>query len=279
MIKELIKKDFLKTQKNQTVSKIIGLMIKTGHKAALVFDKNKLIGVTSTALLLKTKLDPAKLKVAKVSLKVPILRGNEDIKEAARLLFTSNSPILPVIDRKNILRGVIEIEDLVAQIKYSPEARKKISDIMTPKVFLVDEDEKLGKAINLLKHHHITKLPMVNKKGVLIGIISAADILKKYHIYHQGRSDRGKGGIANKRAQQGGSYRGGNKFDFDKFPAINIASGDVVVASPDERVIGVISKMEENNISSIVVVDKKKPVGIVTMRDLLELLIKGNITF
>ena len=62
----LIKKRFVSVDKKDTVSKLIGQLKLKKEKAALVFDKKKFLGVADTHLLVRTKQDPAELKVGKI---------------------------------------------------------------------------------------------------------------------------------------------------------------------------------------------------------------------
>jgi CBS domain-containing protein len=53
----------------------------------------------------------------------------------------------------------------------------KVSEIMSHPVIAVTADTRIKTAAELLVHHGISALPVVNEKGGLVGIVSEADLL------------------------------------------------------------------------------------------------------
>jgi len=278
LAKELINEDYVKIDKNEPVSKLIGLLKRTGKKAALVFDKKKFVGVSTKNLLIKTRIDPTKLKVGKVILKVPILHGSETVEEVARLLYTSNSPILPVVI-KNILKGVLDSENIIKLLKNSESAGKSIDKLINRRLLTLNEGEKLGKAIAIMKEKHISRIPILDNKENLSGIICLRDIIDKHHLFQQGKSEtHGNSGIpaTGPRAQK--EYKA-ERADFNVYPIDNLATTNVITVEKTATVAEVVSKMEKNSISCVVAVENKKPIGIITSRDLLRLFLRTNISY
>ncbi|OGM08441.1 hypothetical protein A2159_02530 [Candidatus Woesebacteria bacterium RBG_13_34_9] len=54
----------------------------------------------------------------------------------------------------------------------------KIQKVMNRKVFSVQITDPILKAESIMKINHISRLPVVDKKGSLIGIISKGDIFR-----------------------------------------------------------------------------------------------------
>ena len=48
---------------------------------------------------------------------------------------------------------------------------------MTPKVICIDADEPILKAVRLMLQTHISGLPVLDKKGELVGIVTEGDFL------------------------------------------------------------------------------------------------------
>ena len=275
--KELIKKRFLTIDKNESVSKLIGDFIRTGQKTALVYDKKRYIGVSDKNLLLRTKLNPAQMKISKCIKKVPALTGKEDNAEVARLLFTAETRLLPVIDKGKVV-GVIRTIDLINELG-KEDLRKKISEVMTIQPIVIGENDRVGKAIEIMKEEKVSRIPIVDKKRELLGITSFTDVLSQYLVRQQGKGEtRGRGGLTRKGSSTIRSYEA-EKMDLHAYPIKNLTSNTIITASPDDKVSKIIDLMNKYNISSIVLVEGRSPVGIITARDLLKLFLKDQVTF
>lgn len=51
-------------------------------------------------------------------------------------------------------------------------------DVMTTEVITISESETLAEAINTLKRNHISGAPVIGAEGQLVGILSAADLVR-----------------------------------------------------------------------------------------------------
>jgi len=54
---------------------------------------------------------------------------------------------------------------------------KAVSRMMTKSVWTVDTEDSIERVSGLLNTHRLTSVPVVDSKGVVFGIISAADLL------------------------------------------------------------------------------------------------------
>jgi CBS domain-containing protein len=278
MVEEsLIQKRYVAVDKSDTISHLIGQLKQNKAKAALVFDKNKFIGIADTHLLIKTKLDPTSMKVDKIVKKIPVLNGKEELGEVARLLLTSDTRMLPVIDHEKVI-GVINSLDVIKQLHNTEAGKKKLKEVMTLSPITIHENDRLGKAIEIMKENHVSRIPIVNDKGELVQIAALTDLLYDYTLRLQSRSDaRGKGMLSQHGPRTSRAY--GDKTELNAYPIKNISTLIIITASPDDTIGRTIDKMERFDISSIVVVEGKRPVGIIATRDLLKLLLKHQVTY
>ena len=269
--KELISTDYVKVDQNDTISHLIGALRRNKEKSAVVLDKGKYIGVVNKRLLIKTKLDPAKMKVKKVIEKVPVLKGDESVQKTARLMYAADSQILPVVN-KGVIEGVVKSIDLIDLIRKDKKlSNLKAKDIMgTKKLMTIKEEDRLGKAIEIMKESKINRIPVVDEKGNLSKIASMADIMFNYLLQQQSKSETRGIGRDSTRTR---AYR--ERIEIDSYPIKNIASTTIVDIKPESHVSEVIDLMKEFNISSVVLVEGRKPVGVVAKRDILKLLIKS----
>lgn len=116
-------------------------------------------------------------------IKNPItLTENATVKDALDLMARYSISGIPVVANgaENLqskkLRGIITNRDL----RFKPDLHQKISDIMTKENLITAEvGTTLDEAEEILQHHKIEKLLIVDKEGNLQGLITFKDIQKK----------------------------------------------------------------------------------------------------
>src|SRR3974377_1135870 len=63
----------------------------------------------------------------------------------------------------------------------------RVKDVMTPKVICIDADEPILKAVRLMLQNHISGLPVLDKEGQLVGIVTEGDFLRRGELGTQRR--------------------------------------------------------------------------------------------
>ncbi|MBA7541654.1 Inosine-5'-monophosphate dehydrogenase [subsurface metagenome] len=82
---------------------------------------------------------------------------------------------IPVINNSHSLIGIVTNRDL----RFETDMDKKISVVMTSnKIITTSQETNLEKAADILQHHKIEKLPVVDENNRLIGLITYKDITK-----------------------------------------------------------------------------------------------------
>ncbi|MTI19624.1 IMP dehydrogenase, partial [Fulvivirga sp. RKSG066] len=84
---------------------------------------------------------------------------------------------IPVVDENEKLIGIITNRDL----RFLKDFSTPVTEIMTGEGLITAEENKINleKAEDILQQHKIEKLPIINEKGILTGLITYKDILKK----------------------------------------------------------------------------------------------------
>lgn len=126
------------------------------------------------------------------------------IKEVARLLVSHKVSGLPVVDENGKVIGVVSEGDLIYQdmklhtpafleilggIIYLENPQRlghdlmkmtasKVGAIMTSKVFTINEDASVSDAATLMIEKKVNRLPVVDKEGKLVGIVTRQDLIK-----------------------------------------------------------------------------------------------------
>ncbi|MFM9009173.1 MAG: IMP dehydrogenase [Bacteroidota bacterium] len=100
---------------------------------------------------------------------------NASIAEALRIMKENKIGGIPIINGQGKLRGILTNRDL----RFEKDLKKKVSQVMTSENLIVAQGvTSLQKAELILQQHKIEKLPVVDKSGKLIGLITYKDILK-----------------------------------------------------------------------------------------------------
>lgn len=98
------------------------------------------------------------------------------LRDADRIMHEFKIGGIPVIDSESNLVGIITNRDL----RFQKNMDTPVSDIMTKEnLITAHEGITLLEAEEILKEHKIEKLPIINKTGKLVGLVTYKDILKK----------------------------------------------------------------------------------------------------
>lgn len=100
---------------------------------------------------------------------------NGKVKDALHLMKENKIGGIPVVNKDKKLCGIITNRDL----RFEKNMNRLVSEIMTSKNLITTADgTNLAKAEQILQQHKIEKLPVIDKKNILIGLITYKDIMK-----------------------------------------------------------------------------------------------------
>jgi IMP dehydrogenase len=103
------------------------------------------------------------------------LHDDATIDDALRIMRENKIGGIPVVDVNRKLVGILTNRDL----RFETDYRKKVKEVMTSEnLITAPEGTDLTKAKKILSQYKIEKLPVVNKSGQLVGLITYRDILQ-----------------------------------------------------------------------------------------------------
>lgn len=106
---------------------------------------------------------------------------NRTIGEAQEMMNAAGISGLPVVDDKGKLVGILTKRDLLFQ----DNLRRPVSAVMTKdNLVTAPVGTTLVKARDILRRHRVEKLPLVDKRGMLRGLITTKDIIKRVEYPH-----------------------------------------------------------------------------------------------
>ena len=108
-------------------------------------------------------------------------RKSDSVRVAAELMWQGGCGSLPVVSEEGRLVGILTDRDLCLAV-----CREELSPSTTPvtrvaclNVLTVYDDEGSGAAQEIMRTHHVRRLPVVDRKGRLVGIVSIHDLAKQ----------------------------------------------------------------------------------------------------
>ena len=263
---DLMRDDFVKIDVSDSVSTLIGRLVNEKKTEACVFDKKRFEGMFSHRALLKTRIDVKNSKISEFVAASPKLREDHDLTQAATLMFDSNLAALPVFRKEKFL-GIVSAFDILGHIDEIPGLdHVRVKTIRHPAAITISEDSPVGRALYIMSEEHIDRLPVVDRKREIAGIITHMGLMERFYIHHLKRE------MAQKPRTQTKAFKG-ERPDILALPVKNFMSKDgigIITAKEDETLKAAAKKMAENRVYSLIVPDGKWPRYIVTKRDLLE---------
>lgn len=145
--KEIMSAPAISVNENQTLQEVLELLAKHRFSGAPVVDaENRVIGVISDT---------------------DIIRYSHQIN------------VIPLSNLSGWISPYADISDLASIRKgYELLTKTKTSQIMTKKVYTVNEDAEANEVAQLMNRRKINRVPVINSEGKLVGIITRADMVQ-----------------------------------------------------------------------------------------------------
>ncbi len=106
----------------------------------------------------------------------PVTIGKDAlVKEALALMSKYHIGGIPVVNETNKLIGIVTNRDL----RFVDNVNTPVKEVMTGEnLITISRDSDVSKATEILKRYRIEKLPVVDKDGTLVGLITYKDLAK-----------------------------------------------------------------------------------------------------
>jgi CBS domain-containing protein len=122
---------------------------------------------------------------------VVCVRPDDSVEHAARLMMECDCGALPVVDSSNRLIGMVTDRDITVRLvaRGIDIRRAWVDDCMTDEIFACHVNDPLIECMRTMSRHQIRRLPIINDRERVIGIISQSDLFK-HAGDHRGRGER-----------------------------------------------------------------------------------------
>ena len=247
--------DIIKVSPKDNLSRVLA-KLSTSHDAAFVFDdEDKYLGVVSPYFtMIKTSL-PANAKIEHCLTHPAKVYLNYPLSKVCQLFIESKIHYLPVFDKEEKFLGIISARRILSYFKDLSIFKVGIEKIINRRwqgVVTVYDDDTIAQAINLFKSKKISKLIVVNHERKLKGVLSYYDLIKLMI------SPKYSGSFHTNRVK-------------------NFSKSYVLTLSKENHLIEAINLIINKKIGSVIITDKeRRPIGIITTRDILRLFIDNE---
>jgi IMP dehydrogenase len=114
---------------------------------------------------------------------------NERVGDAKKIMSDYNIGGIPVVDADNKLKGIVTSRDM----RFQSDMSLPIKDIMTSENLITTEQGiELDDAKGIFMKYRIEKLPVVDRSGKLVGLITYKDITKAADAPHSCKDSHGR---------------------------------------------------------------------------------------
>jgi CBS domain-containing protein/ribosome-associated translation inhibitor RaiA len=256
-ITDIAVSEFVEVAPDERLGQIQSLFDRDAPRGVVVLDDGEFQGVIGERDLIRSRVEED-TKAAALMKSAPEVDRDEDVREVARVLVEGGVKIAPVYEDGG-LYGVVTADAILKAVLDSLDAIT-VGDIYTEEPITIAEDAHVGQAINRLREHGISRLPVLGDDGRLSGILTTHDI-----VDFVVRDDERQG-------------RGDRSGDLDRMldiPVYDMMSSPVLTATPDEDVETAVSRMLDNDVAGLVVTPEgndEQVVGVVTKTDVLRAL-------
>ncbi len=255
-ITDIVMTEFVEVDVDERLAKVRAKFEDADTRGVIITDDGEYEGVIGESELVKSQIkDDTKASVLMTS--APRIDHHEDIRETARLLVEGDVRIAPVF-RGEQLTGIITTDGILSAVLDNLGALT-VDQIYSEDVIDITAKSTVGQAINRLREHGISRLPVVDDNGVLSGVITTHDIVDFVVRDHE--------------RQHKGDMSGDRDRMLD-LPVENLMTSPVLTVDPTETVKTAVERMFDREISGLVVTedDDRSVAGVITKTDVLRAL-------
>ena len=237
-------------------------------------DTKKIVGILTRTDIFK---NPDEEQLALVMSKnIYSVEKDQQLKEAAKLLYEKRIHGLPVINKKKNLVGVISPKDIIRVLSEKKD-EVPVKHYYTRYVVPIYQDTPINVVMEIIKITNENALPVLNDELKLGGIVSDGDLFKLSHIRESvSQTDMGMGGDEDQWTWEGirdtiRLHYSTSEVTLPDVPVKEIMISNVKKAFENTTVCEVAKTMMRYDISHVPVVDANdKLIGMITDLDLMK---------
>jgi len=256
-IADIATPEYVEIEADKRLGKVRSLFERERPKGIVVTESGEYAGILTQKQLVQSHVEDD-AKVRSLVRSAPKVERTDDVREVARVLVEGGAKIAPVFEA-GTLWGVVT-EDAILEAVLENLDALDVSEIYTEDVVTITDDTNVGRVINLLREHGVSRLPVLDEDGHLTGMVTTHDIVD----------------IAVRDMEK--ATQGDRSGDTDRIldiPVYDIMSSPAVTTTVDESVRDAVERMLEYDYAGLVVTppgEDRLVSGVVTKTDVLRAL-------
>jgi predicted transcriptional regulator len=257
-IADIATPEYIEVDADERLGKVRSIFDRENPKGLIVTRDGEYTGVIGERDLIRSRIEDD-TKASVLTKSAPQVDRTEDVREVARVLVEGGTKVAPVYEGET-LWGIVTADAILEAVLDSLDALT-VEQIQTDDVITIGEKSHVGQAINRLREHGISRLPVVDGTDSLEGVLTTHDIVDFVvrDADRQGRGDR----------------RG----DLDRMldlPVYDLMTSPVLTTTAGETVESAVETMLDNDVSGLVVTPSEEEddvvAGVLTKTDVLRAL-------
>ena len=256
-IADIATDEYVEVDPDERFGKVRARFEESNPKGILVTDDGEYVGVITERQILQTHVED-NTKASAFMRSAPQIDLDTGIRDVARMLVEGGTMVAPVF-QDGELWGIVSADAILEGVLNHLDALR-VEQIYTEDVVTVTPDTSVGRAINLLREHGISRLPVLNDDDLLAGIVTTHD-LRDVIIRDMDKATVGD--------------RAGDLERILDIPVYNVMNSPVATATVDDSVHAAVERMLDNDYSGLVVTppeDDRTVAGVLTKTDVLRAL-------
>ncbi|MCD2200302.1 CBS domain-containing protein [Halobacterium sp. KA-4] len=256
-ISDIATNDYIEVEAEQRLGKARSIFEEENPKGIIVTEAGQYEGVLTERKLLGSHIEDD-TRISGLTMPAPKIDRTEDIRDTARMLVEGGTKIAPVFEAGE-LWGIITEDAILEAVLDSLDALT-VGQIFSENVITIEEDDNMGTAINRLREHGISRLPVVDEDGFLTGVVTVHDVVD-FVVRDISKTTRGD--------------RSGEVERMLDLPVYDVMSSPVETVSVEDSVQDAVETMLDNDYSGLVVTpadDDRVVGGVLTKTDVLRAL-------
>jgi CBS domain-containing protein len=172
-ISDIMTDDVVTLSSNDTMAKALSIMYEKKINQIPIVDKYKKYQgmVFAKDFLNVSATSSSKLKNFVV--KTPVLSPTDSTKKSTQLIVTTGNRALPVLEDSRLI-GIISETDLILKTNFG----NTLVDSVMADAIVIEDDTTLDTALAKMRRYNISRLPVIDSKRDLMGVINALDRAK-----------------------------------------------------------------------------------------------------
>ncbi|MGG7211656.1 ABC transporter ATP-binding protein [Clostridium baratii] len=118
--------------------------------------------------------NPEFIKAKDIMIKDPVaVKGKRNILQGIEIMRSSKVDSLLVVDKDNLLKGIVTVKD----IKSTHDKSTPLEKVMSIEPLSVNEDDNLVDILAVMNEHSVGYIPVTNSSNKLVGLITRSSLL------------------------------------------------------------------------------------------------------